>query len=178
MSLDRLRELAPPPSKPVESGSQDGWEKVERKLGTPLPADYKALTNLYGSGTFDDFLYLFNPFAKGEDGNLLHERGAVLEGYATSREKFPDRYPLPPFPEPGGVLPLGRTENGDELYWVTEGEPDAWPVMVLGSRGARQETHRLTITGFLAALLGGELETSLFPEDVRKRDEHAFTPLE
>jgi hypothetical protein len=26
------------------------------------------------------------------------------------------------------VLPLGRTDNGDELYWVTDGDPDDWPV--------------------------------------------------
>jgi hypothetical protein len=178
LSLDRLRELAPPPAEPVEAGSKDGWAKVERALGTPLPADYKAFTNLYGSGTFDEFLYLFNPFSKGEDGNLLHERKAVLEGYATSRAKFPDRYPLPPFPEPGGVLPLGRTENGDELYWATEGEPDAWPVVVVESRGATQETHRATVTGFLAALLGGELATSLLPDDIRERKKHSFTPLD
>ena len=178
MSLDRLRELAPPPAEPVETGSPDAWGEVERTLGTALPSDYKTVTNLYGSGTFDEFLYLFNPFSKGEDGNLLHERDAVLEAYATSRKKSPDRYPLPPFPEPGGVLPAGRTENGDELYWVTEGEPDAWPVMLLESRGGRQERHATTITGFLAALLGGELATSILPEDVTRRREHEFTALD
>lgn len=178
MSLDRLRKLAPPPEKPVETGAPDAWGEVERTVGTPLPADFKAFTDLYGSGTFDGFLYLFNPFTAGQDGNLLHERGAVLDGYVTSRNKFPDRYPLPPFPEPGGVLPAGRTDNGDELYWVTEGEPDAWPVMVLGARGAKQETHRTTITGFLADLLSGKLATSLFPEDFRRRPEHEFTPFD
>jgi hypothetical protein len=178
MGLDRLRELVPPPEKPVETGTADGWAEVERALGTPLPADFKAFTNLYGSGAFDGFLYLFNPFTAGEDGNLLHERGAVLDGYATSRARFPDRYPLPPFPEPGGVLPAGRTDNGDELYWVTEGEPDAWHVVVLGARGAKQETHHTTITGFLAALLSGDLSTSLFPEDFRERRDHAFTPFD
>jgi hypothetical protein len=178
MSVDRLRELAPPPEKPVETGSEAGWAEVERKLGTPLPADFKAFTDLYGSGTFDDFIYLFNPFAQGADGNLLHERDAVLEAYATSRAKFPDRYPLPPFPEPGGLLPAGRTDNGDELFWVTEGEPDAWKVALLEARGARLETHPVTITGFLAALFAGELKTSVLPKDVTSRREHTFAPLD
>ena len=176
--LDRLRKLAPPPAEPVETGSPDAWPEVERAMGTPLPTDFKVFTNTYGSGKFDDFLYLFNPFTGGEDGNLLHERDAVLDAYASSRARFPDRYPLPAFPEPGGLLPLGRTDNGDELYWVTEGQPDTWPVAALGGRGAWQETHRMTITGFLAALLGGDLVTSLFPVDIRNRETHTFAPFE
>jgi hypothetical protein len=111
--LDRLRQLLPPPADPVEPGRLDGWAQVERRLGTALPGDFKAFTERYGSGTVDDFLYLFNPFAQGPDGNLLVEKDRVLAAYRQTRARFPDRLPLPPFPEPGG----------DELYWVTDGHP-------------------------------------------------------
>ena len=47
----------------------------------------------------------------------------MLAAYRQTRARFPERLPLPPFPEQGGVLPLGRTDNGDELYWVTQGPP-------------------------------------------------------
>jgi hypothetical protein len=60
------------------------------------------------------------------------------------------------------VLPLGRTDNGDELYWVTRG-PGDWPVALLESRAARQEVHRMPVTGFLAALAAGELATRCSP---------------
>jgi len=123
--LERLRELLPPPAEPVEPGRPDSWPAVEATLGTRLPRDFKAFAERYGSGKVDDFLYLFNPFAAGQDGNL------------------------PLFPEHGGVLPLGRTDNGDELYWVTDGDPDDWPVALLASRAALQELHRLPVTGFL-----------------------------
>ena len=126
--LERLREQLPPPAHPVEPGRPDGWAEVEGALGTGLPSDFKAFTELYGSGMVDDFLYLFNPFAAGEDGNLLFEKDRVLAGYRQIRAKYPERLALPPFPEEGGVLPLGRTDNGDELYWVTEGDPDGWAV--------------------------------------------------
>ena len=72
--LERLRQLLPPPANPVEPGRPDGWAKVEAALGTGLPGDFKGFTELYGSGTVDDFLYLFNPFAQGPDGNLVVER--------------------------------------------------------------------------------------------------------
>jgi hypothetical protein len=102
----------------------------------------------------------------------------VLAAYAQTRSRFPDRLPLPPFPEPGGVLPLGRTDNGDELYWVTGGDPGDWPVLLLESRAARQEVHRLPVTGFLAALAAGELTTRVLPDEVVHRPSHQFTPFD
>lgn len=175
--LERLQQLLPPPADPVEPGRPDGWAEVEAALQTGLPGDFKAFTELYGSGKLDDFLYLFNPFAAGQDGNLLAERDRVLTGYRQTRARFPERLPLPPFPEPGGVLPLGRTDNGDELYWVTEGHPDDWTVALLEARAALQEIYRLPVTGFLAALAANQLPSRILPNDVLDRPNHQFVPL-
>ena len=175
--LERLRQLLPPPADPVEPGRPDGWAEVEAALGTELPSDFKAFTERYGSGTVDDFLYLFNPFARGQDGNLLVERDRVLAAYRQTRARFPDRLALPPFPEPGGLLPLGRTDNGDELYWVTDGDPDGWPLALLESRAALQELHPMPVTEFLAALAANQLTSRILPDDLLDRPSHQFTPL-
>jgi len=175
--LERLRELLPPPAQPVEPGRPDGWAEVEAALGTELPGDFKAFTEPYGSGTVDDFLYLFNPFAAGQDGNLLAEKDRVLAGYRQIRAKYPKRLPLPPFPDPGGVLPLGRTDNGDELYWVTQGDPDGWPVALLEARTALQELHAMPVTGLLAALAANQLPSRILPKAVLSRPSHQFIPL-
>ena len=175
--LERLRELLPPPADPVEPGRRDGWAVVEGALGTGLPSDFKAFTELYGSGKVDDFLYLFNPFAAGQDGNLLVEKDRILEGYRQTRARFPERLPLPPFPDPGGVLPLGRTDNGDELYWVTQGDPDGWPVALLESRAARQEVHPMPVTEFLATLAANQLTSRILPGALLGRPNHQFAPL-
>jgi hypothetical protein len=175
--LARLEQLLPPPDDPVEPGRPDGWAEVEATLGTGLPSDFKAFTERYGSGTVDDFLSLFNPFAAGQDGNLLVEKDRVVAAYRQTRARFPDRLPLPPFPEPGGVLPLGRTDNGDELYWVTEGHPDDWPVALVESRATFQEVHRMPVTGFLAALAANQLTSRVLPGSVLGRPSHQFTPL-
>jgi len=175
--LERLQELLPPPAEPVELGRPDGWAEVEAALGTELPGDFKAFTERYGSGTVDDFLYLFNPFAAGQDGNLLAEKDRVLAGYRQTRARFPERLPLPPFPDPGGVLPLGRTDNGDELYWVTQGDPDGWPVALLEARTALQELHAMPVTGLLAALAANQLTSRILPKAVLSRPSHQFIPL-
>jgi hypothetical protein len=175
--LEQLRELLPPPADPVEPGRRDGWAVIEGALGTGLPSDFKAFTELYGSGKVDDFLYLFNPFTTGQDGNLLVEKDRVLEGYRQTRARYPERLPLPAFPDPGGVFPLGRTDNGDELYWVTHGQPDQWPVVLVESRAALQEVYRMSVTGFLAALAANQLSSRVLPEDVLDRPSHRFTPF-
>jgi hypothetical protein len=175
--LERLRQLLPPPADPVEPGRPDGWAAVEAAIGTQLPSDFKAFTEQYGSGMVDDFLYLFNPFASGKDGNLLVEKDRVLAAYRQSRARFPDRLPLPPFPEEGGVLPLGRTENGDELYWVTQRDPDDWPVALLESRAALLEVHPMPVTGLLVALAANQLTSRVLPDDILGRPSHQFTPL-
>jgi hypothetical protein len=175
--LERLTSLVPPPAKPVERPDPASWPAVEVAMGTALPGDYKALLETYGSGTFDEVLWLFSPAAP-PDGNLVGQRDAVLADYAESRRRFPRRYPLAPFPEPGGVLPLGRSDTGNELYWVTEGEPDRWPVALFGSRSSRHEVHGGGIAAFLAALAAGELRTRLLPRDLLRRERHTFTPFE
>jgi hypothetical protein len=176
-SLERLRALAPPPDTPLEAGTPEDWPTVEAQLGTCLPEDYKRFTNLYGSGKFDDFLYLFNPFAAPDSGgNLVTERDRVLAGYRELRAKFPGRFPLPPFPEPGGLLPLGRSDNGNQLYWVTEGDPDGWGIALFDGRGSRYERFPPPVTGFLAGLLAGELRTTLLPAGFLDQPKHAFEP--
>lgn len=176
MGLERLRSVVPPPAEPLERGEPARWAGVEAELGTVLPDDFKAFTELYGSGKFDDFLYLLNPFAADPAGNLLAARDGMLAAYAGTRAKFPERLPLPPWPEPGGLLPLGRSDNGNELYWLTEGSPPAWPVVAFAGRSTRHEVHRHPVTDFLALLLSGELETGVFPDSFLRRAAHEFIP--
>jgi hypothetical protein len=176
MGLERLRSIAPPPAEPLEPGVPDGWPRVEAELGTALPDDFKRFTELYGSGKFDDFLYLLNPFAADPAGNLIAARDTMLEAYAETRAKFPDRLPLPPWPEPGGLLPLGRSDNGNELYWLTGAEPAGWAVVAFAGRSTRHEIHPHPVTRFLALLLSGDLETQVFPERFLRGSTHEFVP--
>lgn len=176
MGLERLRSMVPPPAEPLEPGVPDRWPRVEAELGTGLPDDFKRFTELYGSGKFDDFLYLLNPFAADPAGSLLGASDTMLVAYVQTRAKFPERLSLPPWPEPGGLLPLGRSDNGNELYWLTEGEPANWAVVAFAGRSTQHEIHRHPVTGFLARLLSGELDTRVFPDGFVRRASHRFVP--
>jgi hypothetical protein len=166
MSLEQLQQAIPPPPRPVETSAPGGWEAVEAALGTALPSEYKALISTYGTGGFNEFLYVFNPFAANRYRNLLTLKDDILRAYATSRAGFPDAYPDPPFPEPGGLLPWARTDNGDEFYWKTDGQPDAWSIVVIKSRNSAQFRYALPITDFLHRLLTNQLEPPVFSPDL------------
>lgn len=59
------------------------------------------------------------------------------------------------FPEPGGLLVWGVTDNGDEFYWLTEGAPDDWTVVV----SSRHEWW--SYDGGALSLLGGLLRREI-----------------
>jgi hypothetical protein len=159
--LEALSKVLAPPQPPVEPGNVGAWPSVEKLLGLALPGDYKEFVNRYGSGSISDFLYVHNPFSKNRHGNLIQGASPMLNAYQTSRQTFPKEYQFPVYPDEGGVYPWGSTDNGDELYWVTNGEPDQWPTLIVASRGAAFELLRWSLTELLLRLLTSRHESRI-----------------
>ncbi|WP_329787711.1 SMI1/KNR4 family protein [Lentzea sp. DG1S-22] len=122
--LATLRELVVPPAHPVLG--ERTWEWLYGELGTSLPADYVALMETYGSGTFAGWLRVWAPL---DPHGLLDMSEGALDGNRQLRAEFPEYHPLPLWPEPGGFLPFGDSIDGDQLGWLTRGEPDGWPLI-------------------------------------------------
>ena len=151
---------------------------MERALGTALPSDYKQFINVYGTGEFNDLFFIFNPFSGVEPMNLLwqagvpeslmqdeelgrvYRLGSFLEHYRQFLRENPDACPLPPYPEPGGLLPLGGDSNGGSVLWPTVGPSDEWPLVLLPHGLQPIEKHEMTLVEFLFRWLSGELPGS------------------
>jgi len=161
--MEKLVALLPPPPRPVELPPHPGaWAEVEARLGTRLPRDYKALIERYGSVYVDQFLGICNPFSR-SFGYNLECRLEMLRGYV-ERHGLDDARAF--FPAEGGLLPFGTTDNGNNLFWQTSGEPDAWHVVVDdGGRPEYEVFHRQTMTDFLWQLLSRTASCQFFPED-------------
>lgn len=155
MSLRDLLSVLPVPDSRSEEGTHD-WATVEAELKTVLPSDYKEYVDTLGTGGISAFLYVFSPFSKNRHLNLLLVGPVILDAYRMSRDQFPELYSYRAFPESEGLLPWGRTDNGDELYWLTRGGPDDWSVVIIESRGAEIEAYDGTMSEFLTALLTGK----------------------
>ncbi|GAU65020.1 hypothetical protein SSP35_01_03570 [Streptomyces sp. NBRC 110611] len=153
--LARIIERVPPPAEAV-NGHGD-WADTERALGTRLPDDYKQLVKTYGRGDFWGALCLRTPF--GED-NPVRLDANLLEDFGPLRESWPEEYPFPFFPEPGGLLTWAVTDTSTQLCWLTKGTPESWPV-VIWSRDNEYERFDYGAAAFLDGWTSGRIASEL-----------------
>jgi len=148
-----ITKLVHPPEKPLEVGTFARWRKYEAQLGIKLPPDYRRFVFAYGSGLFADFYRIYNPFAASESTALVTKAKHVCDFNRESQRNFPERFPYPYFPEPGGLLPWGNDENGNDYFWLTQGAPSKWVVVQDENRGKGIRVQPYTMTAFLVAIL-------------------------
>ena len=168
--IDDLTRLCPPPAPPPVVD----WPIVEAALGMRLPGDYKQLASTYGPGAFCDFIRIYHPHALTAWVNLTGPMPATLRAQLT-QDRNQGRFPVPH--DPQSLFAVGVTDNGNHLFWITtpETDPDAWRIAVNEARGHDWYTFDGTLTEFLAAVLGGQVQVSAFPDDLLHAGA-SFTP--
>jgi hypothetical protein len=192
--LDPLLNIMPPPTKPFECGTWEDWIRSQTSainLVGRLPIDYKLFINAYGSGSINDFLYIFNPFSKNPNLNLTHQIIHQLSELNRVKMHSGNKHcPYPLYFEPGGLLPWGRTRKYTTLYWLADSDnPDMWPIVVGGDSEAHKgevymnydiwEEYPPYLADFLASLLTGKITSRLLTDGISLTDavSHAiFTP--
>jgi len=160
MTIETLIKVVPPPAAPSEAFSGP-WEVVEAELGTALPRDYKEYARLYGCGDFLGFLGVYIPRCRNRYVRLESAARATRDMFVQDED-----LPYPLWPSPGGLLSFGRTDNGDCLFWLTQGAPEDWRVVVWGRGLQACETFDCDLTDFLARLASGEILPDDFPDDL------------
>lgn len=163
-SFNRLLHLAPPPEFPKDLGKPHQWSEIEQSIGTPLPSDYKRLIEFYGNGIFCDLLVVLNPFSSSKSTNLLARFDQSLDIYREGPQLgYTEQCPFLTFPEPGGLLTLAQDTNGGDMFWLTQGRPEDWPLVIYDWRGGYDyEQHSIGLVAFLSRWLGGELPDCFF----------------
>jgi len=174
--LGELLAVLPPPATPVEPARAEDLDATEARLGLALPSDYRAFVSRFGSGSIGGFLHIRNPSSENPYVRLVDAHEAqvvVLHELRDSGEDLP--YPI--HPEPGGLILWAESSNGDCCYWVADppGDPAAWTVVVNESRGPYWFPYAGSMTAFLAALVGRQVEIPIFPDAVFAG--RAFVPI-
>ncbi|MEV6161925.1 SMI1/KNR4 family protein [Streptomyces sp. NPDC052052] len=175
-ALDALMRFCPPPT--VAPAAVD-WARAEQNLGTALPADYKRLVETYGSGVFDDTIWLLVPDSAYDDCDL-HEQATERAEELAALWELGEEKPTALQEVGARVLPWGFEEgSGAFLYWlVRPGQrPDEWTVLYNEGRGPLWEHHGMGCLAFLLAVLTGTAETGYFGYlyETLKPTEHRFT---
>jgi len=163
--LDKLIKILPPPEFPQKTGDKEQWGEFFGALGTELPTDYVKFIGIYGTGGIDNFLWILTPFVNDENVNYLGRQKEMKDSYIQSKKNFPQYYKHDVYPSSGGILPWAYTDNGDELYWLTDGKPDEWKIVVYESRSPENYTYSLTMVEFLYQIITKELICNAFPDD-------------
>ena len=146
MTIEALIKAIPPPV--VPSAPFEGpWEPLEHQLGTALPEDYKALVRRYGHGTFFDVLHIHVPRSR-----VPHVRFETSIREICEPLRDADELPYPLWPQAGGLLPVGRSEFGDTIFWIVDGPPSTWRIFLCDRDVVDMETLDCDLTGFLAGL--------------------------
>ncbi len=86
----------------------------------------------------------------------------------------PENYPYPSWPPLGGLIPWAVTEYGAALFWLTRGEPDAWPVVYGHPHEEPEVLLPGTMTEVLVGWLRGEKRLSPYPIDAGRRDRRPY----
>ena len=143
--------LVPPPEGRQPSVVEEG-----------LPADYRALMEVYGPGTWGDWLRVWHPdHAASSTGRRLVDAVAGLRD--------------------DDFLPFADSIDGDVLGWVRGGPPDRWRLAWVPRHADPGPAMHLTFTAALLAWLRGTPVDGVFaaPDpDVDLVDQATFEPYD
>ena len=156
MTIAALLRVVPPPATPCRPFTGP-WEPLEAYLGAALPQDYKDFARLYGDGLFMDFLIVYIPSIKN---SRLTLEPQVSEAPMMFSPREPQPYPF--WPHVGGLIRFGCTDLGDQLYWLPEGAPDDWKVVMWQRHGPYDQAFEKFDCG-MAEFLGGLANGTVVP---------------
>jgi hypothetical protein len=143
----------------------------------PLPADHRELTRTYGTGCFDEFLWIFADGAANARLDIRHQTEqlrSTLHGKPLDalRGVLNEQGACP-----GDLIQWGVTDNADVLAWIAVGEPDDWPTVIIQAGQLGAVVSREGSIATLLRLLTGSLRVPFFPEDFpSERPEFSVDP--
>lgn len=168
-SLGELKALVPPPSAVVAPP----WGEAMDKVGFEFPADYRAFVDSYGGGAFERPEYvgldiqaphvnaLIHGGRPGFEGFVAHHLDHVrpLFTYPGAVEGMWNGEPRPLYPDPGGLLSWGSSQQSDQLFWLTQdADPDRWPVVGWSRHDGSTFVFDGGMLEFLLALFTGRVD--------------------
>ncbi len=133
-----------------EVDAHEALREVERAAGVTLPPDFRALVSRFPTGYFSSFLELASPVRLASGNSpLLAEMEEALD---VLREHSDVPYPV--HPQPGGLLPWGRSTEGHVFFWQTKGsDPARWPTVFCDDELTAWGEYHGTASEFLRDVL-------------------------
>lgn len=162
MAIEPLLRILHSPLNPNEA--EGSWQDAEATLRTKLPNDFKEFIRAYGTGTISNFLSVLNPFSTRPTFNLIEQSRVQIDALRELRDDFGETIPFELYPSKGGLLPAAISDNGDVVYWLANGDPSEWTIVVNESRSPDYQEFKCDLTTYITELLDGSQKTHAFPD--------------
>jgi hypothetical protein len=120
------------------------WSDTEREFGTPLPADFKEICEVFGRGSFCGYLELLLPVNATDPYSLVGRWNALKSrGDSPSVRSFFEPYRV--F-EDSGLIFWGVSVTEASYCWLADASkrPEEWPVVA--RTDPLEEWHRFDMT--------------------------------
>ncbi|MCC7421496.1 MAG: SMI1/KNR4 family protein [Planctomycetaceae bacterium] len=156
MAIRELIAIVPPPESPSGSVEDKTWDHLERELGVRLPDDLRDFAVLYGSGRFyGTGIQVYNPFSTYYVATVTD----MCDVFRTLKQYEGDEYvPFNIYPELPGIFPWGGDNNGNMMFWLTEGLPDEWPTLLWLRHDGNFYRYETSMTASLAGVFSRQIE--------------------
>jgi len=163
MSIHELIRVVAPPATPIAPGGEQELQAAISKCGLRLPADLFDIAATYGSGEFyNGAIEVYNPFTDRYKARVEGELDRLREGLQRGAE-----FPYGVHPVSPGLFPWGADDNDNAMFWLTEGSPEHWPVVVKTAED-QFEKWEMAVTTFLAQALTNRIKSILWQTPFRQ----------
>ncbi|NIF19822.1 SMI1/KNR4 family protein [Pantoea sp. Cy-639] len=158
MSIQGLVRTLTPPPRPSESGVGITWPPLDS--GMQFPRDFIEFITKYGTGRIADFILIFNPFSANEEVNFFRQKELILQDFRELIDSDSDYYSCKLYPETNGLVPVGVTDNGDYIFWVSnsKAESDEWTTAIIPARSPDVEYFDSDLTTLLERVLSKSIK--------------------
>lgn len=158
MYLEKLKTILKVPKQVYHIGNAQAWEEFQTTYNCNFPFDYKEFIDTYGTGGISNFLWILTPYEGDKNINLFDRAKVMCESYNYMKDSFPGEFNDSIYPEEGGLLPWGVTDNGDELFFGNG------TVVVMEARYANRYEYDMGMIEFLYKLFMKEITCKAFPD--------------
>lgn len=121
--------------------------------------------------TIGNLVYLMNPFAPSFQQRLQARSQSLQEHKAWTESEGDEQVPYSVYPKTPGVLQWGFTDQRLDYFWLTEGKPEDWPVLVMHDLEIWTRFDMPTVV-FLEQFFFGKIDCSVmgWVEEYSRRD--------
>lgn len=161
MYLEKLKSILKIPNQIYNIGNEKDWLRFQQKYKLNFPIQYVQFINTYGTGSINNFLWILTPYEENKEINIFQRANIMHESYEYMKNMFPGEFYYNIYPDEGGLLPWGYTDNGDELYFDLNNNT----IVVMETRYSNFYEYKMGMIEFLYKLFIKEIRCNAFPKD-------------